>query len=358
MSSSLRHLGRTSQRSLGIKHVTGAIIVAALSVATVGSFLTPTALGAYHPTIQNTQNTQASGYFTCNQAVRMDNAYLSYGFDSVNSPQTVSQIPNLAPNGPTGTGSYAGSKAGSGDPDRLDYFADTPTACVRDTGYLRFTNPSNRTYSSFVNGPSNGFPAGLTSNNLTQELWFRTAANYNRGGALMSLGDKNFVRADSANSTKLSNGKDHQFFMDTSGYIRYVVWTGSEVNLRSPTTLNDGNWHHLVATTSTTTGMALWVDGQRVAGSSTNVGSTTSNAGNVTYLHIGYDNLNGWTGAPPECSPGRSTETSPTRQCTNRRSRLKTSTCTTTRASRNNSSGNERTPGSNIARGSFVFSSF
>lgn len=44
--------------------------------------------------------------------------------------------------------------------------------------------------------------------------------------------------------------------------------------------------------------MALWVDGQRVAGSSTNVGSTTSNAGNVTYLHIGYDNLNGWTGAP------------------------------------------------------------
>ncbi len=49
--------------------------------------------------------------------------------------------------------------------------------------------------------------------------------------------------------------------MDPAGHLNYGVWTGSANVITSPNTYNDGKWHQVVATQSSTTGMSLYVDG-------------------------------------------------------------------------------------------------
>jgi hypothetical protein len=118
---------------------------------------------------------------------------------------------------------------------------------------------------------------------FTISIWFKT--NTTSGGKLIGFGNA---------QTGSSSNYDRHIYMNNAGQIYFGVYPGSVVTVNSPLSYNDNNWHLATATLSSTTGMALYIDGAIVG----------SNAGNKTaqaytgYWRIGYDNTNGWTSIP------------------------------------------------------------
>ena len=53
---------------------------------------------------------------------------------------------------------------------------------------------------------------------------------------------------------ELSGSYDRHLYMENTGFVRFGVYTGQTVTLRSPAALNDGQWHHVVGTQ----GAAAW----------------------------------------------------------------------------------------------------
>ncbi|MET4136513.1 LamG-like jellyroll fold domain-containing protein, partial [Pseudarthrobacter sp. PvP090] len=102
--------------------------------------------------------------------------------------------------------------------------------------------------------------SGLVSTNTlisnptvySEELWFNTTTS--NGGKLIGFGNE---------KSGLSSAYDRHVYMETSGQLTFGVYTGSPVMVTSPGSYNDGKWHHLVATQSSS-GMVLYVDGQSV----------------------------------------------------------------------------------------------
>lgn len=120
----------------------------------------------------------------------------------------------------------------------------------------------------------------------TAETWFKTTTT--AGGKLIGFGDK---------QTYPSSSYDRQVYMANDGRLLFgVAASGGLVTLPSPGSYNDGRWHHLAATQGSA-GMALYVDGVRVA---RNAETTSQNYNG--YWRVGGDNLNGWPSAPT--SPG------------------------------------------------------
>ena len=90
--------------------------------------------------------------------------------------------------------------------------------------------------------------------------WFRTTTT--AGGKIVGFGDK---------TTGRSGNYDRHVFMEPDGRVTFGVWTGQESNITSPTALNDGQWHQVVATLGAD-GQQFFVDGRRV-------GTTTTTRG-------------------------------------------------------------------------------
>ena len=110
--------------------------------------------------------------------------------------------------------------------------------------------------------------------NYSEEIWVKTTTN--SGGKLIGFG---------ASQTGTSANYDRHVYMSNDGKVTFGVWTGFTNTITTPTALNDGKWHHVVATQSTNVGMALYVDGRLVG---TN-GQTESQA-YAGYWRIGGDN--------------------------------------------------------------------
>ena len=107
------------------------------------------------------------------------------------------------------------------------------------------------------NGSGNSNGADLASSvqfsnpsDYSLELWFQTSTT--RGGKLIGFGD---------NATALSSNYDRHVYMQDDGKLVFGVWTGSASTITTPQAYNNGEWHHVVATQSSTTGMSLYVDG-------------------------------------------------------------------------------------------------
>ncbi len=114
------------------------------------------------------------------------------------------------------------------------------------------------------------------------EAWVRTTST--AGGKVLGYGNK---------ATGASTGFDRNLYVDADGRARFGVYTGSVQSLVSPAAVNDGKWHHLVATLSSA-GMSLYVDGARVAQS-----TTTTKAQDLTgFWRVGGDTLTGWPAQP------------------------------------------------------------
>jgi hypothetical protein len=120
--------------------------------------------------------------------------------------------------------------------------------------------------------------------NFSISVWFKTST---AGGKLVGYG---------SSQTGGSGSYDRHIYMNNSGQIYYGIYPGGIKTINTTATYADGNWHHVVATTSTTNGSHLYVDGALQA---VDANMTTCQAYSG-YWHIGYDNLGGWTSAPTD----------------------------------------------------------
>ena len=92
--------------------------------------------------------------------------------------------------------------------------------------------------------------------------------------------------------SETSANYDRHLYMENNGFIRFGAELGSLTTLRSTTALNNSQWHHVVGTQGSG-GMALYVDGTRVASNSVTQAQTYRGV-----WHVGGDNLNSWPSAP------------------------------------------------------------
>ncbi|RBY94250.1 radical SAM protein [Blastococcus sp. TBT05-19] len=142
--------------------------------------------------------------------------------------------------------------------------------------------PGDTAYS--FNGSSTASLAtrGTTAapNTFTQEAWIQTSST--SGGRIMGFGNK---------ATGTSSTFDRQVYLQNDGRVSFAVrvptWFGLSSEIRSVTStvrVTDGAWHHVAATMSSS-GIALYVDGVRVA-SRTDVTTGQSYNG---YFRVGAD---------------------------------------------------------------------
>ncbi len=127
-------------------------------------------------------------------------------------------------------------------------------------------------------------PAQPNPGTYATELWFTTTST--TGGKLIGY-------EDSATGGGSGN-YDKQTYLTNDGTLVFGVYNGSVNTLTSRSGLNDGRWHHVVASQDST-GMKLFVDGVQVAAN----GVTTNQVFNG-YWRIGGGNLNAWPSRPTD----------------------------------------------------------
>jgi hypothetical protein len=128
----------------------------------------------------------------------------------------------------------------------------------------------------------------INPQSFTEQIWFSTTSL--TGGKLIGFGD------GAGGGT--SGQYDRHIYLNNDGTLTFGVYNGICYTVNSTTAYNDGAWHLATATFSPGTGMALYVDGSLVG---TNTQTTAAQNYNG-YWRVGYDNLNGWPGAPSNFS--------------------------------------------------------
>lgn len=139
---------------------------------------------------------------------------------------------------------------------------------------------------STFDGTANGFVAAQASeapsNVVSLEAWIKTTTT--RGGKLLGFGNRN---------TGDSTSYDRHLYLDNTGRVFFGAYQGAARTINSPSPVNDGAWHHLVATLGPD-GMRLYVDGSPVASRT----DTTAGQAYTGYWRIGGDTLTSWPSAP------------------------------------------------------------
>ncbi|MGI9821985.1 LamG-like jellyroll fold domain-containing protein [Agromyces sp. Marseille-Q5079] len=91
------------------------------------------------------------------------------------------------------------------------------------------------------------------SNNYSTEAWFKTTTT--QGGKITGFGNSN---------NGLSSNYDRHVYMQDDGRLVFGTWTGFTNTITTDQPYNDGAWHQVVATQSSSAGMRLYVDGALV----------------------------------------------------------------------------------------------
>ncbi|MBI5161880.1 MAG: PKD domain-containing protein, partial [Micrococcales bacterium] len=148
------------------------------------------------------------------------------------------------------------------------------------------SEPANR--ASVFDGTGSGIVASpakvpASTTRLSVSAWIKTTTR--SGGKIVGYG---------SSASGQSNSYDRHLYMQDNGQVTFGVYNGTTNTVTSPTALNDGQWHQVVATLSPTEGLRLYVDGQ-LASSNTGPSSAEAFSG---YWRVGGDNLNGWPGQP------------------------------------------------------------
>ena len=225
----------------------GLLLAAALSAQAHAAFATMA---------PNTGNSlAAASAYPCLTVTPTDSPYLYYAFTESS--------------GTTATDSSGNSRTGA-----------LQTGATRNVGSC----VAGASPSLTLNGTTSGqvvTPSTLITNPTTYSLqvWFKTTST--TGGKLLGFGN-----SQSGSSTSY----DRHLYLDNAGQVVFGVRTGGVVTIVSPTSYNNGAWHHVVATMDATfAGMRLYVDGTLV-GSNANKVSQNYNG----YWRIGHDNLANW----------------------------------------------------------------
>jgi hypothetical protein len=117
---------------------------------------------------------------------------------------------------------------------------------------------------------------------FTLSLWFTTTTQ--SGGSLFGFGD-----AQSGNS----GARDRHIYVDSSNRLQFGVYNGTARMVASSVSVNDGRWHHVLATCGPI-GITLYLDG--VAQASL-LGVAPQNY--IGYWHVGGNTVAaGWPGYP------------------------------------------------------------
>ena len=125
--------------------------------------------------------------------------------------------------------------------------------------------------------------AAHTPGDLSLEAWVKTTSG--SGGKIIGYGNRN-----SGNS----NVYDRHLYMTDDGRVVFGVYPGSVKTIRSGAGLNDGRWHHVVATLDHASGIKLYVDGQQVAADADARGASD----HTGYWRVGGDSTSGWPDKP------------------------------------------------------------
>ena len=239
--------------------------VAALLLAVVSATGAHAALSA---TTASSASFAAASSFPCFSPTPSDSPFLYYAFDEVSGTSAT----DASSNSRTGTlGSGATRVAGS--------CTSSPAITLDGTSNGQVVTPTNV------------LVAPLT---YSIEAWIKTTTT--SGGKIIGYGNS---------PSGASTVYDRHLYMSNNGKVSFGVSNITNIIITSPTALNDGQWHHVVATMDNGlagiggTGMKLYVDGALV-GSNANTGSQLSIAG---YWRIGYDSVAGW-GSPAPTSLG------------------------------------------------------
>jgi PKD repeat protein len=116
-------------------------------------------------------------------------------------------------------------------------------------------------------------------NVFSVEAWFQTTST--AGGKIVGFGDRR---------TGNSSNYDRHVYIDADGRLTFGVYPGAMATLRSGSSVEDGKWHHVVASLGPD-GMALYLDGSLV-GSRSDVTFGQAYAG---YWRVGGDTS--WSGS-------------------------------------------------------------
>jgi hypothetical protein len=247
-----RHLSVGPTRIARTAALLAAVAVAAICLA---SQLTPSTSAAYIASVRNSTNTAATaGYFTCLSALAADKTSETLSYPLNEAAATTSAADNG--NSGTNTGTYRGTHAISNT---------TPTACSRDTANATVFNGTN-SYVSTATSITNPTTYSL-------EVWFKTTV---AGGKLIGFGNA---------QTGASTTFDRELYINSVGAVTFGTYNTAVQTVTSPSAYNDGAWHLAIATMSPGAGMALWLDGTKVASNTAYV-SQRSYAG---YWRLGYD---------------------------------------------------------------------
>lgn len=163
----------------------------------------------------------------------------------------------------------------------------TPAAGVSQVD----TGPISGGGSMYFDGATNAYVATATSNSalpssFSVAAWFRAPSGLSTGGGIMSL-----------DSSQTGGGSAHDplVWMDNSGKIVVGTYPGSEQAATSSSTYNDGNWHFLVATVSSS-GLKLYLDGSLITTNTSGTGGGTAGG----YWLIGYSDEATWSDGPSD----------------------------------------------------------
>ncbi len=248
--------GTRQRRSIGILAIAGVLAVGLLAQ------LVPATSSAYVARVTNSANSAATAVnFTCSGALAVDKASALFSYRLNEASGAASAIDYASGSRP---GTYVGSMTST--------TATTP-ACPRDPGGSYVLNGS--TSYLYMSG------AQADPTTFSLEVWFKTTV---AGGKLIGFGNA---------QTGASTQYDRHLYLTTAGQIAFGTYNGGTQIVTSPAAYNTGAWHQAVATMSAGTGMILYVDGVRVASNP----AFTTPENHTGYWRIGYDNLNGWTGA-------------------------------------------------------------
>ena len=132
-----------------------------------------------------------------------------------------------------------------------------------------------------VPGSTTGSPAP-GPNRFAVEAWINTTTT--TGGKILGFGDQ-------AGAT--SNNYDRHLYMGDDGRVRFGVYDGNTRTVSSGRALNDGQWHHVVASLGDD-GIKLYVDGSLVGADPTATVAQPYSG----FWRLGGDNLNGWPDQP------------------------------------------------------------
>ena len=118
---------------------------------------------------------------------------------------------------------------------------------------------------------------------FSMEAWVRTTST--SGGQIMGYG---------SSATNQSWSRDRLVYMRNDGALSFMLYPGRLTTITTPKSYNDGQWHHIVASMSPTSGAMLYVDGNLAAFDAT----MTAGQSYSGYWRIGGDTLNGVNGQP------------------------------------------------------------